>query len=153
MLLKRLVDKFNEKKIGYALIGGYAVGLHGAVRGTVDIDLVVSLEESTLIEVENVMAELGLVSKIPVSAPEVAKFRLEFIKKRNLKVWSFVNPDNPVDLVDLMLIHDLREFKIVRKKTAFGTINVVSIDDLMKPKKICAGPAFRRYRSTEKDKK
>jgi hypothetical protein len=39
-----------------------------------------------------------------------------------------------------MLIHDLREFKIVRKKTAFGTINVVSIDDLINLKKEAARP-------------
>lgn len=140
MLLKRLVEKFKAKKIDYALIGGYAVALHGAVRGTVDIDIAVSLQESTLIEVENVMTELGLVSKIPVSASEIAAFRLEFIENRNLKVWSFVNPDNRIDLVDLLLTHDLKELKIVKKKTTFGTINIVSIDDLIKLKKEAARP-------------
>ena len=140
VLLRKIIDKFNSKKIGYALIGGYAVALHGAVRGTVDIDLAVSLKESSLIVVENVMTELGLVSKIPVSASEIAKFRLEFIENRNLKVWSFVNPNNPIDLVDLLLIHDLKEFKIVKKKTTFGTINIVSIDNLIKLKEEAARP-------------
>jgi hypothetical protein len=138
MLLKKLIEKFKAKKIDYALIGGYAVALHGAVRGTVDIDIAISLQES--IKVENVMTELGLVSKIPVSASEIAAFRLEFIENRNLKVWSFVNPSNPIDLVDLMLTHDLKELKIVRKETTFGTINIVSIDDLIKLKREAARP-------------
>ena len=39
--LKALVAALNEEKVPYALCGGLAMGVHGFVRATVDIDLLV----------------------------------------------------------------------------------------------------------------
>ena len=41
MFLIKVVDKLREKNIPYAIVGGHAVALHGAVRGTLDIDLII----------------------------------------------------------------------------------------------------------------
>jgi predicted nucleotidyltransferase len=39
---KELLKSFNENKVKYLLIGGYAVGIHGHVRATNDLDLAIS---------------------------------------------------------------------------------------------------------------
>ena len=38
--LSRVSKALDAAGVRYALVGGYAVALHGAVRGTVDIDIV-----------------------------------------------------------------------------------------------------------------
>jgi hypothetical protein len=42
MFLTELCQSLKNHSVRYALVGGYAVALHGAVRGTVDIDFVMS---------------------------------------------------------------------------------------------------------------
>jgi len=38
MLIEKVVKSLSRHHVKYILVGGYAVALHGAVRGTVDID-------------------------------------------------------------------------------------------------------------------
>ena len=55
MLLTRLCKEFNSKSLRYAIAGGFAVALHGAVRGTVDVDLVLDLTEKNLKLCEDIL--------------------------------------------------------------------------------------------------
>src|SRR2546425_736792 len=50
MLLLRVARAFDRARLPYALVGGFAVALHGAVRGTVDVDLVIRLREADFLE-------------------------------------------------------------------------------------------------------
>jgi hypothetical protein len=56
-ITERIVAAFREHNIRYALIGGFAVGLWGAVRGTVDMDFIVLRDD--LEELDRVMASQG----------------------------------------------------------------------------------------------
>ena len=89
MLLTRLCREFNNKSLKYAIAGGFAVALHGAVRGTVDVDLVLDLEEKNLNLCESILKSMGFVSKIPVDANLILKNRDHLIQERNLIAWSF----------------------------------------------------------------
>lgn len=42
----------------YAVVGGHAVALHGAVRGTVDVDIALTWTKKSLEEAERVLGEL-----------------------------------------------------------------------------------------------
>jgi len=53
----RLLQTLVAEKIGYALIGGFAVGLWGVSRGTVDMDFLVLRED--LERLDRVMKQLG----------------------------------------------------------------------------------------------
>lgn len=55
--LQQLVSSFVEAEIGYALIGGYAVGLWGVARGTVDIDFLVNCDD--LPRLDQIMIKCG----------------------------------------------------------------------------------------------
>lgn len=55
--LQQLVRSFVTESIGYALIGGYAVGLWGVARGTVDIDFLVSRDD--LPRLDRIMTQSG----------------------------------------------------------------------------------------------
>jgi len=67
MLIFRIIDALSQQQLRYALVGGYAVALHGAVRGTVDIDLVLQISKIDFIRFENLMHQLGFQSRLPVN--------------------------------------------------------------------------------------
>jgi len=57
LVLADLLTRFKEYKVCYALIGGFALGAHGVVRATVDIDFLVSRDDMASVGV--IMHELG----------------------------------------------------------------------------------------------
>jgi len=56
LVLEKLTKTFEEKDIHYALIGGFALGLWGVPRSTVDIDLLI--DRSDLDKLDSAMAAL-----------------------------------------------------------------------------------------------
>ena len=88
------------------------VALHGAVRGTVDVDLVIRLREAVFRRTERALNELGLLSRLPVTASEVFRFREEYLRNRNLRAWTFVNPSRPSEIVDVILSEDLARMDV-----------------------------------------
>ncbi len=140
MLLTRLTCLLDSKKIPYALIGGYAVALHGAVRGTVDIDLVIQFDERDFIRTEAILHELGLESRLPIGGTQVFKFRKEYLENRNLIAWNFYNPQKPSEQVDIILTQDLREIQVVTLSFRSMKLKVASIPDLIKMKEAAGRP-------------
>jgi predicted nucleotidyltransferase len=135
MIIEKVVKSLINHKVQYALVGGYAVALHGAVRGTVDIDLVIALNQRSYRQAEKALNSIGLRSKLPITADDVFNFREEYITNRNLVAWSFSNPDNPLEIVDIIITEDATQMKSIIKTFKGTKIKVSSIDDLIKMKK------------------
>jgi predicted nucleotidyltransferase len=140
MFIQNVINALQKHKVNYALVGGYAVALHGAVRGTVDIDIVITLSKKSYEAAETGFKKLGLESQLPVTATEVYKFREEYIKNRNLTAWSFVNPDNPLEIVDIIITEDLGNISTVNKRAYGMNIKVAAIHDLIAIKKKAGRP-------------
>jgi len=140
MFIKNVIGALDKYKVRYALVGGHAVALHGAVRGTVDIDIVIVFRKKSLEAAETALQELGLESRLPITAKEVYKYRKEYIQNRNLTAWSFINPNNPLEIVGIIITEDLNNIKTVNMK-AFGiNIKVSAISDLIAIKKKAGRP-------------
>lgn len=135
MFVYQLVEAFQKRKVDYAIAGGYAVALHGAVRGTIDIDIVIRLTKQNLLAAEGVLKELGLQSRLPLKGEEVFDFREEYIRNKNLIAWNFINISNPTESVDIILTEDLRNLKVKRILVGDRILRVVSLEDLIKMKK------------------
>jgi hypothetical protein len=135
MFIQQVIRALERHHVRYALVGGYAVALHGAARGTVDIDILISLNLKAFQNTEKALGSIGLAPRLPVSADDMFGFREEYIKNRNLIAWSFVNPKNPTEMVDVVITENLKDIGIV-SKAAFGMkIKVAAIDDLIRIKK------------------
>ena len=134
MFLLRVTGALSEARVPYALVGGYAVAFHGAVRGTVDIDIVLRFSERDFRRAESALAGLSLRSRLPVTGSEIFRFRREYIRSRNLTAWSFVNPAHPSEIVDVVLTHDLARMKIKRIRVQGRIVKIASIDDLIRMK-------------------
>lgn len=135
MFINKVCNALKEEKIPYAIVGGMAVALHGAVRGTIDIDIIIYWNERNLRKVERVLNSLKLVSRIPITFKDIFHFRDEYIQNKNLIAWNFVNPQNPSEAVDIVITHDLKNYKTKTIKTKRGSIKILEISGLIEMKK------------------
>lgn len=134
MLLYEIVDSFEASKLKYALVGGYALALHGIVRATMDVDFVLTLKQSEFENAEAALAKVGLQSRLPIRAQDIIKMRKEYIENRNLIAWSFVDYKNPSRMVDILITKDIKEFKLEKVSVGGRKISVVSLQDLLEMK-------------------
>jgi hypothetical protein len=140
MFLEKLAKELDQSKVPYAIVGGIALALLGAPRGTIDIDIVVEHSEVVFQRLEASLQRLGLTSRIPVKASEVFNFRKEYIRERNLVAWSFFNTRNPFEVVDVIITHDLAHMSCVTKKLGSHRISVISREDLIRMKTASGRP-------------
>lgn len=140
MWFTNIIQKLKDNDVKFAVAGGFAVALHGAVRGTVDLDIVILINSDNLKNAEKSLKELGLNSRIPVSADDVFKFRKEYIEKRNLIAWSFVNYKNPSQVVDIIITHDLKKMKLEYISIHGVKVPVLSKKSLIEMKKDAGRP-------------
>ncbi len=141
MFLHDICSALDKAEVPYAIVGGYAVALHGAIRGTVDVDVVIQWSFKHLQDTEKAFKQMGLVSLIPISAETLFHFREEYIQNRNLIAWNFYDPSNPLNQVDIIINYDLKSShntKII--KTSQGTIRILSLNDLIEMKKASGRP-------------
>lgn len=134
MFLFRVVDALRKARVSYAIVGGYAVALHGAVRGTLDIDISLRFSERDFRAAETAFRAISLQPRLPVTASEVFHYRSEYIRNRNLTAWSFVNPAQPSELVDVILTHDLSKMRVKSVRIRGRQIRIASIEDLIEMK-------------------
>lgn len=85
MFLYEVIDAIESVKIKYALVGGYALALHGIVRATMDVDLVISLSVKDFELVEQALLKKRLQSRLPIRAQDVIKMRKEFVDIENIR--------------------------------------------------------------------
>ncbi len=137
---ERVIAAFETFKVPYSIVGGYALALHGAPRGTIDIDCIIEHSENDFINCEAAMRSIGLEPRLPLRANEVFQFRQEYIEKRNMIAWGFINPMNPLECLDVIITHDLRTLHAVRYSFGLRKVSVLSIDDLIRMKRVSARP-------------
>ncbi len=131
MFILSLAKTLDAHQVDYAIVGGYAIALHGAVRGTIDVDLVINFSERDFIKAETVFKELGLESKLPLSAKQVFHFREEYIQNRNLIAWSFYSQKNPLHSVDVIITKDRRKIQVKEIPLGDVKLKIASIPDLI----------------------
>jgi predicted nucleotidyltransferase len=142
MYYESVFKGLNEKGVRYLVVGGMAVVLHGIVRLTADLDIVIDFRKDNVLKLVDCMEELGYKPRVPVAAIELAdeERRKNWIEEKNMEVFSFLDTKNQLHLVDVLIKNPLDfEGMYGRRKTinAGGIdIPVVSIADLVKLKKI-----------------
>ncbi len=140
MFLIKIIEQCEKHKIQYALVGGYALALHGAVRATADVDLVLKLDKIQFSKFADAMNELGLSSRLPLVPEQIIEFRQEYIEKRNLIAWSFINLKNPLEIVDVIITEDLKTMKTIKIHLGKHLVRVASVEDLIRMKKTSGRP-------------
>lgn len=142
MFFEEIFNNLNENGVDYVVVGGVALVLHGAVRLTADLDLMVDLNEDNLKKFVEVMNKLGYRPKVPVKAESFidSKTRSKWIKEKNMKVFTFYHPAEAVNLVDVLVDEPLSYEKVkgdaVKVISGNISIPIVSIKNLIELKRI-----------------
>ncbi len=135
-----LFKALNDADVQYIVVGGIATILHGYVRATADVDLVVDLQVDEASKVISVLTEEGFKPRIPVQAMEFAdeQKRNQWINEKGMQVFSMYHPDVSGMSVDLFVHHpvpykDLYERSVIMDLDGVK-VRVCSIDDLISMK-------------------
>ena len=140
MFIHDVCVALREAKAPYAIVGGYAVALHGVIRGTIDIDIAINWSLKNLQKIEQTLKNLGLVSLLPVDSYSIYQFRDEYIQNRHMIAWNFYDPSNPVNQIDIIINYDLTGSQIKTIYTPKGEIKVLSRKNLIEMKKASGRP-------------
>jgi hypothetical protein len=143
---EKIFQALQDADVQYVVAGGVAMNLHGVDRFTADLDLVIHLEEANVLRCVDVMRALGLRPRLPVPAEDLAQpeQRKTWAEEKHMLVFSFLNPENPMELVDIFIQHPLPFEQLSKNaipKEAFGaTIPVMGVDDLITLKRTAGRP-------------
>lgn len=146
MFYEDVFRKLSDKKVKYVVVGGIAMVLHGVVRFTADLDLMVCLEEKNLLNFISALDEIGYKPKLPVKSKDFAdpaKRRL-WKNEKNMQVFTFFHPKIPFRLIDVFVDEPIDYDKVNEKKKVVNVqgikIPLVSKEHLKELKTISARP-------------
>ncbi len=146
MVFEELFRDLEKNKIQYLVVGGVAVVLHGFLRSTADLDLMVALNPPNLKAFLELMTQKGYKPKAPVRVMDFLslKNRREWKRKKGMLVFSFYHPAKPPELIDVFVDEPIpfnRAFQ-QRESISIGktTISVINVQDLITLKKKAGRP-------------
>ena len=133
-LICRIDEALAGHGVDYAVAGGWAVSLHGAVRGTLDVDLVVPRRRQQYVAVAAALGSIGLTSGLPIDAGAVFDQLDALMSAKRLLAWNFVNLDRPNEVVDILIAEDLAEFTPETRRVGDREIPVIDREGLIRMK-------------------
>ena len=126
----------------YVIIGGIALGLSGYPRATFDLDILPELTSENLDKLLRALKKLGYKPRIPINPEEIKdpEKRKLWFKEKNMRVFSFFNPKEPINAIDLMIYYPLNFEECFKRRQTVKLkeheIYISSIEDLLELKKI-----------------
>lgn len=146
MVLVKVFQELNRRKVRYLLAGGVAANLYGSPRLTKDLDLWVDMEENNLKKLVQAFKKMGFVPRIPVKAEEFIsrENRERWFRGKGMLAYTLINPKNPFENVDILFRVPFPFEKAYKRRKIFKSentpISTVSTEDLMAMKKRAGRP-------------
>jgi hypothetical protein len=118
LVFKKLLTFFYENNVRYALMGGFALGLHGVARSTVDIDFLVHRDD--LSKIHTIMSELGY--KCAYESENVSQY------VSHLKVFGEVDFIHAFRQISLKMLERVEEKKVFNETIS---VKVLKLEDII----------------------
>jgi len=144
--IERVLGALNAADVRYVVVGGVAVVLHGYLRTTADLDLVIQLDSENVRRAIRALESIGYRSRLPVSAEQLADAdaRRSWIEDKGMVVFSLWSEHDPFLGVDLFVEEpfdfDAVHARAVRVRLERETIVVVAREDLIRLKEQAGRP-------------
>ena len=142
----KIVGELEKAELCYIVVGGLAAVMHGCNRTTNDIDIIVDFDEASLNKLNSSMENLGFKPRLPVNPADLAskEIRLDWVENKNMQVFTFIDPDDPIFLVDIFVTHPIPFSELLARSLELpfndGKIRIASISDLIAMKEIAGRP-------------
>lgn len=135
-----ILGALEQAGIRYVVAGGFAVNLHGFLRFTKDLDILLDLAPDNAARAMRVLSDLGLRPRLPVDMLEFAdaNAREDWVQHRNMLVFQIWHPGDPLCSVDVFVRNPIG-FDVLWDHsvlTMLGTTpcRIVGIEDLISMK-------------------
>lgn len=146
MKIAELLQSLSDEQVQYVLVGGLAVQLHGFLRATFDIDLVLAMNDENLARFIAVAKRFGLLPAIPVPIESLANADQidQWHREKGMLAFSLREPQVGGSVVDVLVRPEVSFDKLIAG-AAFGElfgrrVPVASIEDLLAMKRAANRP-------------
>jgi len=144
--IETVLSALNAAKVRYLVVGGVAVVLHGYLRTTADLDLVVQLSSDNALRAVRALSGLGYRPRAPVPVEQFADpaARAAWQRDKGLTVFGLWSDRFPGLEVDLFVAEpfdfDDAYDRAVQVSLDTTTAMVVAIEDLVSLKRAAGRP-------------
>ncbi len=144
--IQQIFKALADAEVDYVVVGGLAVIMHGHLRATRDVDLVVGLQTDNCAKAMKALSGIGLRPRLPVTMDDFTdpEKREDWVQNRNMLVFQLWDPDNLERSVDIFVREPLDFDTMIADavvKDLDGTlIRVASIHHLIKLKEAAHRP-------------
>ena len=144
--IEDVLDALNRAQVRYLVVEGVAVVLHGYLRTTADLDLIVQLEAENVLRAARALGELQYRPRAPVPAEAFAdrEVREQWIREKGRAVFSPWSPAHPTLEIDLFVTEPFefdavysRALRVPLKRTE---VTVIGLEDLIALKRQVGRP-------------
>lgn len=146
LAIEQVLAALEAGKVRYLVVGGVAVVLHGHLRTTADLDLVVELAPDNARRAMEALGRLGFRPRAPVAAEQFLdpQTRQAWIDEKGLTVFSLWSDRLPGVEVDLF-VKEPFDFgpvhaRAVRVPLDTTTVTVIAMEDLVAMKRATGRP-------------
>lgn len=149
MRIAELLQSLADARVSYVLVGGLAVQLHGYMRSTLDIDLVLAMDQVNLERFIGVARQFGLQPNIPVPLEALCNAsQIEtWYREKGMLAFSLREPQAGGMVVDVLVRPPLPFDQLAHNAVVgelFGrAVKIAAIDDLLAMKRIANRPKDR----------
>jgi hypothetical protein len=132
-----LFRALEEERVEYVVVGGLAINLHGVERATMDVDLVLAMDDGNLRRFLNAATKLKLKPSLPVSIESLCNAtQLDaWVRERHPIAFSLQPASPNVPTVDIILRPAVPFEQMYRnrieKDVGDVRLSLASIDDLI----------------------
>ncbi len=146
VLYEPVLQALERRSVRYVVVGGVATVLHGHLRFTADLDLVVDLAEAQVRAAVDALLETGLRPRLPVDPYDLADpaIREGWVRERGMVAFPLHDPARPTLGVDLLVEADPAFVRLwehaIRLPLSTLDVPVASIDDLIAMKRRAGRP-------------
>ncbi len=144
--VRQIFAALNDGGVEYVVVGGLAVILHGYLRATADLDLVVGLSTENAGKAMDALAAIGMRPRLPLPMADFKDpaRRAAWADERHMQVFPLWDPDNPLRSVDVFVREPVAFDALTRDavvKDLDGiAVPVASIDHLIEMKQAAGRP-------------
>ena len=141
-----LLSTLVQQSVDFVLVGGLAVQLHGYLRMTYDVDLVLAMNNENLTRFIDAARGLGLVPVIPVSIDSLKDAALieQWHREKGMLAFALREPGIAGSVIDVLVRPDVTYERLAADAVLgelFGRkVRVASIDHLLEMKRIANRP-------------
>ncbi|MFZ8846373.1 MAG: DUF6036 family nucleotidyltransferase [Candidatus Hydrothermia bacterium] len=142
----RILKMLYDCKIKYILVGGLAINLYGIPRTTIDVDIMIELNNDNILNLINCFKANGFRFRQPIDEKKLIdkEYRKQLKEEKNVIVLTLENPNNPLEVLDFFIDNPIDFNKAYSRKKILKVddfeIYIASIEDIIEIKKISNRP-------------